>query len=129
MKRIAVLGLIISTVFTIACSNEHGDSPTAFKYDPPASPTDLTATDGVGEIDLQWNYPPSLMGEISGFIVYYHVAMYGILEPIDTVENVTSFKDENLPYNYRFCYLVSALDTSGLEGWRMGPVCGNSLSP
>ncbi|MBN2071322.1 MAG: fibronectin type III domain-containing protein [Candidatus Krumholzibacteriota bacterium] len=122
MWRVAILFLLFSIIIVPACSNEHGDSPAAFLFDAPERPTGLSVTPGVNSALLEWDYPAELLDEVRVFRIYYFYESYGVAELVDSTE-VTSYVDEDLIGNMVYCYRVSAVNMSGLEGWRSETVC------
>ena len=122
MKRMIVLGVVSLLVFFGSCTKDHADLPTGFAYDPPPTPADLQVESGAERATLTWSYQQEDMASLREFRVYYHVEIYDILELIGTTSN-TTYIDSMLVGNLIYCYTVSAVDTTGLEGWRSAAVC------
>jgi hypothetical protein len=106
----------------VSCSKEHQDLPTGFAYDPPPTPVNLVVTGGEELSTIRWSYPATARASISEFRVYEYYAAYDMIELIGTTAD-TVFVDSLLIGNLGYCYKVSAVDTSGFEGWRTGCVC------
>ena len=122
MTRILLISAVLLAVMVGACSKEHSDLPTSFIYDPPPTPTDLDITAGAEMATLSWGYPSEALGRISEFRIYYYYEVYGIQELIGTTME-TSYTDSFLVGNLNYCYQVSAVDTTGLEGYRSDVEC------
>lgn len=122
MIRYILMSGILLMVLTTGCSKDHSDLPTGFIYDPPSVPTDLDVEGGVELATLSWDFPSEEMDEISEFNIYYYYEVYGIQELIGTTTE-TSYVDSFLVGNLQYCYQVSAVDTTGLEGYRTEEEC------
>ena len=122
MKGLLLVMVVFVAFLSVGCSEEHKDLPTSFIYDPPSVPLDLQVTGGNQQAVLTWDYPSEEMGSIEEFRVYYYYEAYGLLELIGTT-NSTNYTDTQLVGNLNYCYRVSAVDTTGLEGYRTETVC------
>ena len=122
MKRFAMLTLVILVVSYFGCSREHRDLPTGFVFDAPPEPANLKVTPGAELATLEWSFPGESFGSLDHFNVYYYYEMFDMMEQIGTTTD-TTFIDSFLVGNLYYCYEVSAVNVSGLEGWRTGPVC------
>lgn len=122
MKRAAILLSAIIMALSMSCSNEHGESPTAFSFEAPQAPSDLALTPGATQMTIEWSYPAELLPEISEFRIYYYYEGYGVEVLVDK-STTTTFTDTRLIPNMVYCYKVSAVDQSGREGWRSETEC------
>jgi hypothetical protein len=120
MIRIYTLFSVLLIVLLAGCSDEHGSSPTAYDYDPLSAPDSLEAEPGVESISLSWSHP----GGYREFIIYfvYYSGAEAIHQAVDTTSVTTVTVDELVP-NLEYCFSVSAVDSSGIEGWRSEEVC------
>jgi hypothetical protein len=115
-----VLGAIAA--LCISCGKDHRDLPTGFAYDPPPTPTNLVVTGGEELSTIRWSYPAPDRASIREFRVYEYFEAYDMIELINTTTD-TVFVDSLLIGNLGYCYKVSAVDTSGFEGWRTEKAC------
>jgi len=122
MRSLAWYLLGAIAALCISCGKDHRDLPTGFAYDPPATPTNLVVTGGEELSTLEWSYPAVALASIHEFRVYEYFEAYDMIELIGTTTD-TVFVDSLLIGNLSYCYKVSAVDTSGFEGWRTGSVC------
>ncbi|MCX5752602.1 MAG: hypothetical protein NTW97_03015 [Candidatus Krumholzibacteria bacterium] len=106
----------------ISCGKDHRDLPTSFIYDPPPTPTNFVVTGGEEMSTITWSYPAPARASIREFRVYEYIESYNMMTLIDTTTD-TVFVDSLLIGNLQYCYKVSAVDTSGLEGWRTDKAC------
>lgn len=122
MRNIAwcVLGAIAA--LCISCGKDHTDLPTGFAYDPPPTPSNLVVTGGEELSTIRWSYPAIARGSIGEFRVYEYFESYDMIALVGTTTD-TVFVDSLLIGNLGYCYKVSAVDTSGFEGWRTESVC------
>ena len=127
MKRIAILALMLTIPFILSCGEDHGSSPQAFKYEPPQTPSDFEAAGGTYEVTLTWSYPQELIPGIREFRIYYYYDLYDMVEFVDTT-TAMSFVDSDLIPNVTYCYKISAVDTTGLEGYRSGHECAKTAA-
>jgi hypothetical protein len=118
--RFALFAPLVALVFS--CSTDHKNLPTSFEYTPPPTPTNLTAAGGEERSTLSWEYPAEARTTIKEFRVYEYLPSYDLLELVGTTTD-TVFIDSLLIGNLMYCYKVSAVDTTGLEGWRSAAVC------
>lgn len=122
MKRSIALALAAAALLLVSCGRDHADLPTAFMYDPPPTPTNFSAAPGPERCALSWSYPPEAVSSLREFRVYLYYEYYGLLELVGTTTG-TTFVHDRLVGNLVYCYAVSAVDTTGLEGWRTESVC------
>jgi hypothetical protein len=122
MRTVIVCWCIIVGALFVSCGKAHTDLPTSFKYNPPPTPTDLVVTGGVERSSLAWDYPAEAFGALREFRIYYYYAVYEMVELVGTSSG-TSFVDSLLVPNLSYCYEVSAVDTTGFEGWRTAAKC------
>ena len=116
MIRTISIILISLCIVWAACSNKHGEQPTAFQYVAPPTPTDFTVTPGPEEAHLSWNFPAEGYDNFKEFRVYLYVEVYDMAQLIGTTTD-TDFVDGPLVGNLYYCYRVSAVDSTGFEGW------------
>jgi hypothetical protein len=122
IRSLTLAAAAIVIVFFGACSTEHTDLPTGFVYDPPPTPANFQVVGGQERATLSWSYPSSTLDRIEEFRVYYYYEIYDMSELIGTTSD-TSYVDSLLVGNLYYCYRISAVDTTGLEGWRTETVC------
>ena len=122
MRFFAWYVLAAIAALCISCGKDHQDLPTGFAYDPPPTPTNLVVTGGKELSTITWSYPAIARASIREFRVYEYYAAYDMTELIGTTTD-TVFVDSLLIGNLGYCYKISAVDTSGFEGWRTGSVC------
>lgn len=127
MSRAMIYIVAIAMVCLVSCSKDHEGLPTGFVYDPPPTPSDFQATAGVEEVQLSWSYPTESLSTLREFRVYYYYSIYDVVELVGTTTD-TEFTDTQLIGNVEYCYRISAIDTSGLEGWRTETQCATVLS-
>jgi len=111
-----------TALLAVSCGNDHGAEPEPFEFEDPPAPADLTVTPGPGSATIEWSYPAGDLGEVEEFRVYYWVEAFDAVELAGTTAT-TSYVDSRLVGNLEYCYMVSAVDTNGLEGYRTGPEC------
>ena len=122
MSRFILVCLVSSFIILGACSKDHQDLPTSFVYDPPPTPTNFEVVGGNESAILTWSYPANEIGSLDEFRIYYHYEIYNMIELIGTTAD-TTFIDSLLVGNLYYCYQVSAVDTTGFEGWRTTTEC------
>ncbi len=127
MIRAMIYIVTIAMVCFVSCSKNHEGLPTGFVYEPPPTPSDFQATAGVEQVQLSWDYPAESLPTLLEFRVYYYYSIYDMVELVDTTTD-TEYTDTRLIGNVEYCYRVSAVDTSGLEGWRTASQCVTVLS-
>lgn len=110
------------TLLLLSCGEDHGTEPGAFEFADPPVPVDLTVTPGPGSATIEWSYPAGELGRVEEFRVYYWVEAFEAVELVGTT-SAGSFVDSRLVGNLEYCYMVSAVDTNGFEGYRAGPEC------
>ena len=93
-----------------------------FEYVPPPTPANVTAAGGEEQSVVSWSYPDDARASVGEFNVYQYFPPYDVLELIGTTTD-TFYVDSLLIGNLNYCYKVSAVDTTGLEGWRSAAVC------
>jgi hypothetical protein len=111
-------------VLSFSCSKDHENLPTAFEYTPPPTPadSDFVVTGGEERSILSWSYPAEARAAVKEFKVYAYFPPYDMIDSIGTTTE-TFYVDSLLVGNLFYCYEISAVDTSGLEGWRTVPKC------
>lgn len=114
-----VLAVLLAVSF-LACGADHDNLPTAFECSPPPVPVDLSATVQSGEVLLAWGHADP--GIVSEYRVYYFYEAYGMIEFIGSTTEM-QYRDDDLVPNVEYCYVVSAVDTNGLEGYRTESLC------
>jgi hypothetical protein len=124
MQRFAIVILISLSMLLCSCGKDHEGLPTGFAYNPLPTPEDLEVAPGAGpeSLVISWSYPPEHIGAVKEFRIYYYYEIYDMVELAGTGTG-TSYTDTKLIGNVEYCYVVSAVDSSGLEGWRTAPVC------
>ncbi len=120
MFRISVFFALLIVLAGAGCSDEHGSSPTSFNYDPLSAPDSLEAAGGAESISLTWTHS----GQYRDFIVYilYYSGTEAVLQPVDTTSSTSSVIGDLVP-NLEYCFVVSAVDSNGMEGWRSSAEC------
>ncbi len=121
MKRSIVL-MLAAAVLLAGCGKDHADLPTAFIYTVPPTPTNLAADPGPERCTVSWSYPAEARDLVREFRVYQYYEGYDMVALVGVTAD-TSFVDTLLVGNLYYCYKVSAVDTTGFEGWRAGEVC------
>ena len=120
MFRISVIFAVLFALSGMGCSDEHGSSPTSFNYDPLSAPDNLEAEPGIESVTLTWSHT----GPYREFFVYlmYYSGTEAVLQPIDTTSSPKSTIGDLVP-NLEYCFVVSAVDSNGMEGWRSSEAC------
>ncbi|MBT6941656.1 MAG: T9SS type A sorting domain-containing protein, partial [Candidatus Marinimicrobia bacterium] len=98
-------------------------------YDPnpPAKPTDLTATAGVGKITLNWS--ANTENDLLGYKIYGGTGA-SPTTVLDTLNyNITTFTHTDLDTNVTYYYRLSALDYSGNESAKTADVSATTVVP
>jgi fibronectin type 3 domain-containing protein len=122
MIRVLIPVAAIVVIIIASCGKDHEGLPTSFEYDPPPTPTNFEVTAGVESAHLSWSYPTEGFTILQEFRIYYYYSLYDMLELIGTTTE-TTYTDTLLIGNVEYCYMVSAVDTTGLEGWRTAKRC------
>jgi hypothetical protein len=122
MKRLIVLMFAAAVLTLIGCGKDHSDLPTAFTYVPPPTPTGLAADAEAERCTVTWSYPADSRDLVSEFNVYQYYEPYDMYLLIGSTPD-TFFVDSMLVGNLYYCYEVSAVDTTGFEGWPTNYVC------
>jgi hypothetical protein len=121
--RWCALFLVLATVgLYLSCGTDHENLPTEFAYNPPPMPEDVVVVGGHESSTISWSYPAEARGGIKEFRVYQYIEAYDIVQLVGTTSD-TAFTDSFLVGNLYYCYRVSAVDTTGFEGWRTPSVC------
>ena len=122
--RVFIICFLVAAagLLAVSCGKDHGTEPGPFEFDDPPVPVDLTVTSGPGSVTVEWSYPAGELGRVEEFRVYYWVEAFDAVELAGTTPT-NSFVDSRLVGNLEYCYMVSAVDTSGMEGYRSGPEC------
>jgi len=120
MFRITVIFAVLLVLAGAGCSDEHGNSPTSFNYEPLSAPDNLEAEPGAESITLTWTHS----GQYREFYIYmmYYSGTEAVLQPVDTTSSTSSTVGGLVP-NLEYCFIVSAVDSSGMEGWRSSEAC------
>lgn len=115
-----MIAAAVLTVAFLSCGTDHEGLPTSFEFTPPPVPVDVAASGLPGETLVTWGYgDPGIVGE---YRVYYYYEDYGMIELVGTTTE-TLYHDEGLVPNVEYCYVVSAVDSNGLEGYRSETAC------
>lgn len=122
LKKIFLILTVVAMAAIISCSNDHGTEPAPFDVDAPTTPTDLSVTSGTEQATVAWDYPSEDMETLEEFRVYYYFPAYNVVELAGTTTDLT-YVDTKLVGNVEYCYKVSAVDTSGIEGYRTDEEC------
>jgi len=117
---VCMFGVLMTLL--VSCGTDHENLPTAFEFTPPPTPTNVVAEAGEERSILHWSYPAEARTSIKEFNVYEYFQPYDMIALIGTTTD-TSFVDSLLIGNLSYCYRISAVDTTGLEGWRTASVC------
>jgi hypothetical protein len=130
MTRRCIFILAALLIIIWGCSDEHGSSPTAFSYEALPAPQNLQLAPGDWEITLSWEYPPEKEPMVENYLVYrYYFTEYGeYIEIADTTDS-KEYTDSDLIGNVEYCYMVSAVDSNGMEGRRTGIECEYAETP
>jgi hypothetical protein len=123
LKKAILASFVMAAAALVSCSDDHGTEPAPFDVSAPETPADLTVTPGPASATVQWSFDGDA-GSLEEFRVYYYFSAYGLLELVGTTEpGTTSYTDTGLVGNVEYCYVVSAVDTFGMEGARTGEEC------
>jgi len=114
--------LFVIAAVAVSCGKDHGSAPEPFDVVAPPAPFDLAVEPGREQATITWSYQPASRALVDRFRIYYFFEVYDILELIASTAD-TYYVDERLVGNLRYCYVVSAVDTNGVEGWRTPAVC------
>jgi len=120
MKRFALVVLLVAAA--CSCGKDHGTAPARFDVTALPAPVDLAVEPGPEQATLTWSYPLESRACVREFRLYYYFEVFDVIEPIASTED-TFFVDTRLVGNLQYCYVVSAVDTNGIEGWRTSAVC------
>ncbi len=105
-----------------SCSKQNKDLPTSFMFVPPATPTDVVVTPGVERSTVTWRYETAALANVKEFRVYEFFPQLQELVLVGATKD-TVFVDSLLVGNLTYCYKVSAVDTTGFEGYRTAAEC------
>ena len=122
MRSFAVYLLIAAVGVCLSCGKDRENLPTGFAYSPPPAPQDLVVVGGREASTISWSYPASSRPLIKEFRVYQYLEAYDLVQLVGTTRD-TTFTDSFLIGNLYYCYKVSAVDTTGFEGWRTASEC------
>jgi len=117
---VCMLGVLMTLL--VSCGTDHENLPTAFEYTPPPTPTNFVVTGGGERSTLTWHYDADARAAIMEFKVYEYYPLYDMIDSIGTTTD-TLYVDSLLVGNLSYCYKISAVDKTGLEGWRTGHEC------
>ena len=122
MRSFAFFLLIATVGLCLSCGTDHENLPTGFAYNPPPTPANLVVVGGHESSTISWTYPAGARESIKEFRVYQYIEAYDIVQLVGMTTD-TAFTDSFLVGNLYYCYKVSAVDTTGFEGWRTPSVC------
>jgi fibronectin type 3 domain-containing protein len=122
LKRISTALAAVALAALVSCSNDHGSEPGPFDLEYPSTPTGLTVTPAAEQATIEWEYPAEEMASIEEFRVYYYFPSLDVVELVTATTDL-SYVDTKLVGNVEYCYKVSAVDLSGVEGWRSESEC------
>jgi len=91
-------------------SNQASATPTDL---PPAAPTNLAATPGDTEVDLDWN--DNGEGDLAGYNIHRSETDGGPYSQIDSVGLTSAYTDTGLTNGTTYYYVVTAVDTGTNE--------------
>jgi hypothetical protein len=120
MKSIAICFLGSLILALSSCGNDHGTEPLPIDTVAPPRPTGLTVTPGPSEAMVQWSHAD--LDLVEEFRIYYYLEVYDQQQFIAATPD-TFFLDSLLVGNLEYCYIVSAVDTNGIEGYRTSAEC------
>ena len=136
MIRNIIFCIVIISFFTGGCSDEHGISPVSFNYNALAAPDSFKVTQGNYSLTLTWHYSSESLALTKEFLIYsdHGRGYFEYISPVDTVDAIDGNTDYTainsmLVPNVEYCYVVSAVDSNGMEGWRTEVKCGVALIP
>lgn len=99
----------VACVFQSSCSGTGGGDTT-----PPAGPTNLSATGGVGFVELAWS--TNTESDLAGYNVYRANSSGGNFTKLNvSLVNTSAYSDNNVSASTSYFYKVSAVDNSGNE--------------
>jgi hypothetical protein len=122
MRSFALFVLIATVGLCLSCGTDHENLPTGFAYNPPPTPENVAVVGGHESSTISWSYPAEARASIGEFRVYQYSEAYNVVQLVGTTAD-TAFTDSLLVGNLYYCYKVSAVDTTGFEGWRTPSVC------
>jgi hypothetical protein len=122
MRSFAIYLLMAAVALSLSCGKDHMNLPTSFVYEAPPTPENVVVVGGQESSTISWSYPAAARALISEFRVYEYLETYDMIALVGTTVD-TFFIDSLLVGNLYYCYRVSAVDTSGLEGWRTASTC------
>lgn len=122
MRAGFLLSVMLLGALLGSCSKQNKDLPTGFPFVPPATPRNVVVTPGIERSTLAWSYPTTALGGIREFRIYQLFVQLQQLELVGTTKD-TTFVDSLLVGNLTYCYEVSAVDTTGFEGFRTSLQC------
>lgn len=122
MRSFAVYLIVASVALTISCGKDHDNLPASFAFEAPPMPTNVVVTGGHELSTISWCYPSESRSLIEEFRVYQYIESCETIALVGTTTD-TVFVDSLLIGNLYYCYEVSAVDTTGLEGWRTESAC------
>jgi len=135
LKKISLYAVIVLFLLS-GCSDEHGTSPASIEYEALPAPENFEITSANYSLTLSWDYSPNKITLTKEFFVYVvDPNQYGgVIYPVDTLTvadyNVSKgCTFDKLAANMEFCFVVSAVDLSGIEGWRAEAECGTTSAP
>ncbi len=124
MRSFAFGAFVTLMALSLSCSRDRRDLPTSFDYSPPPTPTGFTVTGGEERSILSWSYDAAARASIKGFNVYLYFEAYDTAELVLVGTTTDTFFVHSLLIgNVSYCYEISAVDGTGLEGWRTEKEC------
>ena len=122
MRLFGLWLLLVTVALSLSCGKDHENLPTGFAYDTPPTPENVVVTGGKEECTIRWSYPAAARPSIEEFRVYEYIEAYDMTTLIGTTSD-TVFVDSLLIGNLYYCFKISAVDTTGFEGWRTASAC------
>jgi hypothetical protein len=122
MRSLAIYMALAAIALCVSCSKDHENLPTSFAFEAPPTPTNVVVTGGHESSTISWSYPSESRPLIEEFRVYQYVESYDAIVFLGTTTD-TVFVESLLIGNLYYCYEVSAVDTTGFEGWRTESTC------
>jgi hypothetical protein len=101
-----------------------------FTIDPPAAPINLIADSSMGVDVIALSWSPNSETDLYGYNIYRSPEFMGVFEKVnqDIVVGTAYFRDAGLELLTRYYYMISAVDSSLVEG-EMSSQIGQSTSP
>ncbi len=94
----------------------------------PAAPTGLSATSGIGIVMLNWNNNTEF--DLAGYNVYRSTTSgSGYVKLNSSLLTSSDYTDTNVSNGTTYYYVVTAVDTAGLESVNSGEVSATPSNP